>query len=250
MKKYIFTIFIINACAASLFSLEQIRRNYSYPKTKLSKDYRTIIKKYGGVYFESDSPEKTISTTRKKEIQLIKTVSGDVSSAEKLFDAIFNNDYTHAKHILENTQSPQIVVNVQDHKGKTPLYCAVLYADEEMIDLLLHHGADVTIELKKSDAPSVLHAACQWQPWTVVLKLINRHPTFKENINYQPTILSKTLLYTACESQNTDVVRSLLAMGANKEAALTRFDLDSNIFTISIDDLPVCEEIQDLLNKY
>lgn len=78
------------------------------------------------------------------EVTVVEPYSSSVDFHEALseaflFNAINKNDYELTKYLIE--QNPDLV-NCQDQEGATPLFYAVAYGDNRILDLLLQLGAE------------------------------------------------------------------------------------------------------------
>ena len=94
-------------------------------------------------------------------------------------------DFASIKSLLESGHS----INEQDSFGATPLLIATVSGREDMVDYLLEHSADPTIEAK--DGYSLLHAAAYSGKKSLVRKMLayglnmNQRYGTRQNYSYR-----------------------------------------------------------------
>ena len=102
-------------------------------------------------------------------------------------------------------------VTIRDNRGLTALHCAALCGHEAVVQVLLKHGADVNIKVK--DGSTALHWGAASGNEAVVRLLL------KEGANFQvEDRWGETALHHAAENGQEAIVRLLLKEGANVQA--------------------------------
>jgi len=100
--------------------------------------------------------------------ELVELISNaGVKTSYPLHLAAGTGDFTSMKSLLESGHS----INEQDSFGATPLLIAVVAGREDMVDYLLEHSADPTIEAK--DGYSLLHGAAFSGKKSLVRKILS-----------------------------------------------------------------------------
>lgn len=107
----------------------------------------------------------------------------------------------------------EAVIEAEDSDGFTPLQFAVRYQREEVVDILLDVGCNVTSKNKHS---SVLHEAVAGGNLAIVRKIISNFndDEFCANLDVRDSTGDTPLMW-AIESKNVELVVELLRFGAN-----------------------------------
>ena len=100
----------------------------------------------------------------KELVELLSNVGVEISYPLHLAAGI--GDFNSMKSLLESGYS----INEQDSFGATPLLIATVAGREDMVDYLLEHSADPTIEAK--DGYSILHGAAFSGKKSLVRKML------------------------------------------------------------------------------
>lgn len=110
-------------------------------------------------------------------------------------------------------------VNYHTNDDRTPLYFACLGQNANIVRMIMSKLEDTSeINLKESiNETTPLFIACQ-KGDLVIFNLLTNELEEGEDLNYQDK-QGRTLLYIACESENMEIIKSLL----------TEFNINSNI---------------------
>ncbi|MCB9493444.1 MAG: ankyrin repeat domain-containing protein [Epsilonproteobacteria bacterium] len=129
----------------------------------------------------------------------------NLSGQTPLFTAIDRNNYTVAQQLLVAGANPEI----KNFLGVTPLFHAILKADEELITLLLQHGADANCVCTTTQL-TPLHNAVQ-KGSVFATQLLLDHDA---NIDAQDAH-GNTPLHYAVDQKFNDLITLLLENNAN-----------------------------------
>ena len=130
------------------------------------------------------------------------------SASIQFVNAVRDRDGAKAAELLE--ANPAAVVNGRDSDGNTALIVAILGEDETWTAYLLRKGADVNIAGKGGDTPLIAAArsgfvdAAQW--------LLD----FEAKVD-AANKMGETALIVAVQQRNAQLVRTLLAAGAEPD---------------------------------
>ena len=131
-----------------------------------------------------------------------------IDNGTTLLVASKNNDITLVLLLL----SANADVNVQDAKGRTALYWACRYGNDEMIKRLLKAKADPKICTLQRESPLALYTISRHKKSSTVVALLKS--------GADPNVLNPffTPLHAACASGHKDIVQLLLKAKANVNA--------------------------------
>lgn len=120
--------------------------------------------------------------------------------------------------LLKRQKAPRANVNAVEVRQKTALHLAIAHGRDDIIELLLFHGADV---MARSDGGwTALHNACQQG----IVKIVRTLLTAGADIN--ATLLTRmTPLHVAAQAGHLDVVKCLLERKDIKRAARNSFGI-------------------------
>jgi hypothetical protein len=125
---------------------------------------------------------------------------------------------------LMKTESIKTDLNWQDKQGKTPLFYAVEYGHERLVQLFLDRGSDVMVE--NHNGWTILHAAVNADRLPVVDLILN-HPCvndggskvlLKKLLNHTDKSWRTALHIASFKSAEGDMVQCLLKYGADPHA--------------------------------
>lgn len=85
----------------------------------------------------------------------------------EFLSAAENGDIDKVRSLLENDST---LISSTDQDGYTALHRACYNNHTEVVDLLLSHGADITMKTQMQWQP--LHSCCQWNHKDCALRLI------------------------------------------------------------------------------
>lgn len=120
--------------------------------------------------------------------------------------------------LLTRPKLPRANIHAIENKSKTPLHLAVIHNREDIVDLLIHYGADVTAKSDGGWTP--LHNACQQGSVKVVKMLL----AAGANINAR-VLKGSTPLHEASLAGHLDVVTALLERKDCKRAPRDSFGI-------------------------
>lgn len=120
-----------------------------------------------------------------------------------IFNAIKSDDMEAVKKFLK----PDFDINATDSKQNTPLHIASCLGHEQIINLLLDHGANINCIDAQQLTP--LQRVCKNNMATVASLLLKRGA----NINYAASY-ENTPIQIACENNSSSTVEQLLKFGA------------------------------------
>ena len=116
---------------------------------------------------------------------------------------------------------------IQDKNGNTPLHLAVMLQDESSINLILSHHKYTGKNPKNSNDLSHFHIACTKNDPKAVYGFLQCGVDINAKVSGLSQIFQEfTALHCAVVYQCTDVVKLLLAHGANKNIYSDKFLLD------------------------
>jgi len=104
-------------------------------------------------------------------------------------------------------------LEAQTSAGATPLHLAAANGRKEVADFLAGNGAPLHIRDDKDDTP--LHAAAWVDQWDIVELLAARIPTSGGAVLNRTDFDGNTVLHLACRSGRAEIVRRLVAGGAD-----------------------------------
>ena len=143
-------------------------------------------------------------------VLVLLAVAATASSDLRLVEAVKNRDAGRAEALLTERVDP----NVRQPDGATALHWAAHWDDVATVELLIHAGAEVNAANDYGVPP--LAVACQ-NGSTVSAKVVEILLKAGANPNAEfPS--GETVLMTASFAGNVDVVKALLARGANVNA--------------------------------
>ncbi|SPR04237.1 ankyrin repeat domain-containing protein [Orientia tsutsugamushi] len=122
-----------------------------------------------------------------------------------LHDAAQQGNLEAVKRLLDEEK---ISVDCQNNSGNTPLHLAVRNYHNDVIEVLLAHGANVNLQDRHHN--TALHYAIRTRDLTIVTILLNNGA----NPNIQDNSLNTPLHYAALKC-NIDIVKLLLNSGSN-----------------------------------
>ncbi len=155
---------------------------------------------------------------RRKGILVFSTLffmfSGNSILGENLFDAVRTNDIMALVSYFDN--NPDVDIDERDILGRTPLFWAVSFGNEESVAFLIDKGAD--IQALHGGANSYLHYVAEDTKKAHLIKwLLPNIPI--EHLN-RANRVDQTPLSLAVNSDNDKVIQALLRAGVNPLFAL------------------------------
>jgi hypothetical protein len=121
--------------------------------------------------------------------------------------------------ILTKTDSVKIDLNWQDKQGKTPLFYAIEYSHEKLVQLFLDRGSDCMIE--NNNGWTVLHTAVNTDK-VEMAELVLNHPKVSSQkqklLDYDDKSRRTSLHIAAFKSKEGEMVALLLKHGADATA--------------------------------
>jgi len=121
--------------------------------------------------------------------------------------------------ILTKTDSVKIDLNWQDKQGKTPLFYAIEYGHEKLVQLFLDRGSDCMIE--NNNGWTILHTAVNTdkvEMAELVLKHPKASPQKQKLLDYYDKSRRTSLHIAAFKSKEGEMVALLLKHGADANA--------------------------------
>ncbi|PNS14791.1 hypothetical protein CAC42_2020 [Sphaceloma murrayae] len=125
-----------------------------------------------------------------------------------------------AEKLLSRRSLPRASVNAIERGQKTPLHLAVIHGRDDIVDLLLDHGADV--QAKSTGGWTPLHNACAQGSHGIVSTLLRAGSDCNARL-----FNGRTPLHVAAEAGHVDVVKVLLADDHVKRVARDSFGFTS-----------------------
>jgi len=153
----------------------------------------------------------------------------DINGKTPLMIAIEEKNSECIKTLLSNDCGKyHIDVNIKDNDGNSPLFNTIIkYNDpnelEKWIDLLIEKGANKD-EINNDDKATALHAACKYNLYKLIPKLITEYNIKIKNKKGQIPLM------VAIENKNNESIKILLSDDCNKY----KIDNDCNSFLINI----------------
>ncbi|WP_371219670.1 ankyrin repeat domain-containing protein [Orientia tsutsugamushi] len=133
--------------------------------------------------------------------------------------AIKHSDVNAVKRILDVDPT---IVNSQDRYGRTPLHLSVQYKQEKIINVLLGHNADATLQDNNQNTPLHLAAQCYNLKITEILLSYNKTIVdVQNNMGRTPLHLALTRLVSSqsvsslLSTESLKIAQALLTHGAN-----------------------------------
>ena len=127
---------------------------------------------------------------------------------EELSRLVMAGDLRQVKQLLYH--STLGIINEKDSEGSTPLHRAVRSMHEELIEFLLHMGADVGVA--EADGVTALHVAASLGNVDCLNLLVG---AFKADVNAMTETHGKTPLDIAVKSECMTTICTLLKLGAD-----------------------------------
>ena len=141
------------------------------------------------------------------------------------------------RHLL-NTSGDVIDVNMTSHDHKTCLFLAINSNSLELVQLLIHQGADVTkksfvsyrrdllsnnfISVDEAPLETAVRIGCHPD---LIICLLKNDPKGSHRSNCSTSeVVSRSALHHACQAVNADVVELLISQGADVETRDYNFD--------------------------
>ncbi len=161
----------------------------------------------------------------KAMIELLLSKGAEINAASKSGETALHAATARGfKSVVELLLAHHADVNARDKHKYTPLHRAASAAKREMVQLLIDHGADVNASGEGGYTP--LHAAAR-QGNSDIIQLLIDH---KADVNAADQKgLTPLLTAVSSDKMDLDIVKILLAHGANIEAQVTE-DWDSRKF--------------------
>ena len=138
--------------------------------------------------------------------------------SSSLHDALLRNNYREVRnHILTGTP-----INALTCAGHTPLYTAISNRNDQITELLLEHGARADVDPKGKGSPLILASEHGDAKLVAKLLALGGDPNDTEGA-------CSSVLHSAVDSNNAEVVHLLLEHGANPKCRL-KANGDSALF--------------------
>ncbi|MHC4154047.1 MAG: ankyrin repeat domain-containing protein [Planctomycetota bacterium] len=200
------------------------------PKSKIAQDAQYWI---GQSYFRAGQFDAALSAFQKlldeypasKTIPTTKLMVKKVQQAKNtksLFEAVKKGDVEHVRKLI----TPRVDVNAKDRKGQTPLHFAARHGHEQIARLLIAGGADVNVNMSDESWTPLLDAASTGH--TKLAKLLlekGAKVDVGDDYGYTP-------LYYAIWSEDQEMVRMLIAAGADVNSAPNERDPYNPLFYV------------------
>jgi ankyrin repeat protein/Mg2+ and Co2+ transporter CorA len=120
--------------------------------------------------------------------------------------------------LLERPRSPRANVNAVEGRGKAPIHLAIAHGRDDIVEMLLAHGADVMAKSDGSWTP--LHNACEQGAVKVIRLLLSAGAEINARL-----LNGMTPLHVAAEAGHLDVVECLLERRDVKRTARDSFGI-------------------------
>jgi ankyrin repeat protein len=129
-----------------------------------------------------------------------------------LHQAVLNSNMRHVAKLLKTKES----ITQTDGGGRTPLHVAVSCRSQELIKLLLEHGADVrTVDTLLGLSP--VGYASRLVDWQILSLMMEKRPDIREQVlsemNLDRTEYTASALHAAAKDGHTDLLRYLIGRG-------------------------------------
>lgn len=120
--------------------------------------------------------------------------------------------------LLTRARHPRADVNAVEIRGKTSLHLAASYGKDDVVELLLRHGADVKVKSDGGWTP--LHIACERGNVNIVKILLENGAEINARL-----LNGTTPLHVAAQAGHKDVVKCLLERNDVERAARDAFGI-------------------------
>ncbi|CAI6333006.1 unnamed protein product [Periconia digitata] len=120
--------------------------------------------------------------------------------------------------LLTRSKPPRANIHAGENKSKTPLHLAVIHNRDDIVDLLIHYGADVTAKSDGGWTP--LHNACQEGSVKTVRMLLEAGADINARV-----LSGSTPLHEASSAGHLEVVKLLLGRQDCKRAPRDSFGI-------------------------
>jgi ankyrin repeat protein len=129
----------------------------------------------------------------------------DINGLTLLHIASWNNQVEIVDMLLKHGATfDKINLNIQNHKGETPLHLACLFGHIKIVHLLLREGIDLT--LKDCNGFTALHNACNNGHLLVVKALLDWANDTNISIKNDETYYGSTPLYLASQNGHVKII--------------------------------------------
>jgi ankyrin repeat protein len=174
-----------------------------------------------------------------------------------LHQAVLNSNLRHVARLLKKKES----ITQKDRGGRTPLHVAVSCRSQEIIRLLLEHGADIrSVDTLLGLSP--VDYASRMVDWQILSLLMEKRPDIREQVlsemNFGCTEYIASVLRAAAKDGHTDLLRYLIgrencvnmALPGDSGTLLYEAARGNNIQTVrALVDLGASCDIQDANGK-
>ncbi|XP_046550762.1 ankyrin repeat domain-containing protein 50-like [Haliotis rubra] len=182
---------------------------------------QTMLDINGGVQCGRTAMMLAAENGHKDVVELLVDTGADVSLVDETGDNILHcacrgGDVEVVQYILSQNM---VDINSLGHEKKTPVMLAGQYGHKEVVEVLVKHGANLSLRDKVGD--NILHLACFKGHVDVVKYIISLHRVYIDSRGFE----RKTPVMKAGEGGHKEVVEFLVNHGAD----LALRDSDTNI---------------------
>ncbi|XP_046562242.1 ankyrin repeat domain-containing protein 50-like [Haliotis rubra] len=147
----------------------------------------------------------------KEVVELLVTHGADLSLSVKGGDNILHiacnrGQFDVVKYLLSLNS---VDINSRGYKKRTPVMAAAEHGHKEVVELLVTHGADLSLSVKGRD--DILHIACNRGQFDVVKYLLSLNSVDINSMGYK----KRTPVMVAAEHGHKEVVELLVTHGAD-----------------------------------